>query len=370
MSIFEIFDGIQGSFITSLLLLPSLIVSWVLSRQLHEKRKRKSYIFLSKLTLGYLAFNGISLLFSLIMTSIGIETFAIASFLNIIVKSMFIVFLYGLYRIHNKENIKLQLIHIVPTIVVILTGLFVPAVGYIIATLSILSLNILYGKKLGRGTLIYIASGLFVVSLLISTVKSIVPSLHGSFQMLNTLLEMSSYTLLLVYLVEHSLIIMQSSYVSAITDSLTGLFNRRYFTKYINGCVDRRIPVNVIFCDIDNFKKLNDTKGHKVGDEVLRQVATIFKEEVQGIGVAGRYGGEEMVLLVQSIDVEMEKLTERMRSRIEKETIATASIGYRLYEPGVPAELLIKQADEAMYEAKAAGRNRVISYKERVTNIW
>ncbi|WP_408895349.1 GGDEF domain-containing protein [Paenibacillus taichungensis] len=368
MSIFDFFVGIKGSFVASLLLFPILILSWVLSRQLHEKRRRKSYIFLSKITLGYLAFNGISLIFSLVASSIGIESFAISSFFNIIVKSTFIIFLYGFYRIHNKENFKLQLIFIVPTIIVILSGLFVPLMGYIIAILSIVTMNILYGNKLGRGKSIYIASGLFVVSLLISIVIGIVPSLHGSLYMFNILLEVSSYTLLLVNLIEHSLIIMQSSYVSAITDSLTGLFNRRYFTKYINGCVDRSIPVNVIFCDIDNFKNLNDTKGHKVGDEVLKQVATIFREEVEGIGVAGRYGGEEMVLLIQSLDVDMEELTERMRSRIEKETITTASIGYRLYDPSVPADLLIKQADEAMYEAKAAGKNRVMSYKLKAVN--
>ncbi|SDM14167.1 diguanylate cyclase (GGDEF) domain-containing protein [Paenibacillus sp. OK060] len=368
MSIFDFFVGIKGSFVASLLLFPILILSWVLSRQLHEKRRRKSYIFLSKITLGYLTFNGISLIFSLVASSIGIESFAISSFFNIIVKSTFIIFLYGFYRIHNKENFKLQLIFIVPTIIVILSGLFVPVMGYIIAILSIVTMNILYGNKLGRGKSIYIASGLFVVSLLISIVIGIAPSLHGSLYMLNILLEVSSYTLLLVNLIEHSLIIMQSSYVSAITDSLTGLFNRRYFTKYINGCVDRSIPVNVIFCDIDNFKNLNDTKGHKVGDEVLKQVATIFREEVEGIGVAGRYGGEEMVLLIQSLDVDMEELTERMRSRIEKETITTASIGYRLYDPSVPADLLIKQADEAMYEAKAAGKNRVMSYKLKAVN--
>ncbi|PJN64574.1 hypothetical protein PAEAM_06600 [Paenibacillus sp. GM1FR] len=369
MSIFDFFVGIQGSFIASLLLFPILILSWVLSRQLLEKRKRKSYMFLSKITLGYLAFNGIILIFSLVATTIGIESYAISSFFNIIVKSTFIIFLYGFYRIHNKENLKLQLIFIVPTIVVILTGLFAPILGHMIAILSIVTMMILYGEKLGRGKSIYMASGLFLASLLISMAISIVPSLHGSFYMLNIIFEVSSFTLLLVNLIEHSLIIMQSSYVSAITDSLTGLFNRRYFTKYINGCVDRSIPVNVIFCDIDNFKRLNDTKGHKVGDEVLKQVATIFKEEVQGIGVAGRYGGEEMVLLIQSLDVDMEEITERMRSRIEKETITTASIGYRMYDPSVPADLLIKQADEAMYEAKAAGKNRVMSYTLKAANI-
>jgi diguanylate cyclase (GGDEF)-like protein len=117
-----------------------------------------------------------------------------------------------------------------------------------------------------------------------------------------------------------------------------------------------------LFSDIDNFKKLNDTKGHQMGDNVLKQVAAIMKEESEDFGIAGRYGGEEIVVMITDPSINMESFAERVRQRVEEETLVTVSLGYSKYDRGVTVEQLIKQADEAMYKAKTSGKNKVVRY--------
>ncbi|RTE01990.1 GGDEF domain-containing protein [Paenibacillus whitsoniae] len=170
------------------------------------------------------------------------------------------------------------------------------------------------------------------------------------------------YFLLFLLLFERVVELMQAIYNSSITDGLTRLYNRKFFYTRVSQHIQRHIPIAVLFSDIDNFKKLNDTQGHQMGDQVLKQVAQIMKEEAEECGIAGRYGGEEMVVMVSDPGVKMESFAERIRSRIEKETIVTASIGYSKYKNGLTADELIKQADEAMYKAKTTGKNKVVKY--------
>lgn len=176
------------------------------------------------------------------------------------------------------------------------------------------------------------------------------------------LLPIVFYFLLFMLLFDRVVELMQAIYNSSITDGLTRLYNRKFFYNRVTQYVGRHLPVSILFSDIDNFKKLNDTKGHQMGDDVLKQVAQIMKEEVEECGIAGRYGGEEMVVMVTDPRVKMDAFAERVRSRIEKETIVTASIGYSKYKNGLSAEELIKQADEAMYKAKTTGKNKVVKY--------
>jgi diguanylate cyclase (GGDEF)-like protein len=178
-----------------------------------------------------------------------------------------------------------------------------------------------------------------------------------------------SYSILFFILLERVIEVMQKSYISSITDALTGLFNRRHFYEAVQKSVAIGSPVSVIFIDIDNFKRLNDTRGHKAGDDVLKQVAIILKEEVEDLGLAGRYGGEEMVALIRDTTADMKQLTERIRFRVEKETNpgVTVSVGYSKFEDGVSHDELIKQADQAMYQAKSTGKNRVIRYAASAT---
>lgn len=181
------------------------------------------------------------------------------------------------------------------------------------------------------------------------------------YESIQSLLTIAFFILLFMLLFERVVELLTSAYRTAITDGLTQLFNRRYFTGQLERVLKTGKPVGAIFCDIDNFKKLNDTQGHQQADVVLKQVAAILTEETEGFGLAGRYGGEELVAFALGPNAAADA-AERIRARIEKETIVTASIGYSLSGGGVTAETLLKQADEAMYYSKKNGKNRVTDF--------
>lgn len=201
---------------------------------------------------------------------------------------------------------------------------------------------------------------------------AIIISLQGSSSLYTTMHVVSQYLPILFYfllflvLFNRVMELLQSISMSSITDGLTGLYNRHYFNSRVAGHIERGIPVTVLFSDIDNFKKLNDTQGHAMGDEMLKLVAKIMIEESETIGLAGRYGGEEIVLLVTDPHVDIPPLAERIRSRIQNESIVTTSIGYSTYTPGTTAEQLVKQADAAMYISKTTGKNKVSQYTSEI----
>ncbi|MBB6729412.1 GGDEF domain-containing protein [Cohnella zeiphila] len=179
---------------------------------------------------------------------------------------------------------------------------------------------------------------------------------------IETLLPIAFYILLFMIVFERVVELLQSAYQSSITDGLTNLYNRRFFMRQLEHAVRSGLPVAAIFCDIDNFKKLNDTQGHQQADTVLKQVANILMEETEGIGLAGRYGGEELVAFITGANVSPGAVAERIRERIEKETSVTASVGHCRSANGLTADRLMKQADEAMYHSKKSGKNRVTDY--------
>jgi diguanylate cyclase (GGDEF)-like protein len=158
------------------------------------------------------------------------------------------------------------------------------------------------------------------------------------------------------------------------TDSLTGLPNRRQLMEVleIEGRRNRRHqrPLSILMLDVDRFKKLNDTHGHLAGDEVLKKLARVLKQEIRDVDHAARYGGEEFVIMLPDTNIDGAwDVGERIRARIEQEKLAfdgtemnvTASIGIASCPmEGEAAEVLIGRADEALYEAKRAGRNRVV----------
>ncbi len=160
----------------------------------------------------------------------------------------------------------------------------------------------------------------------------------------------------------------------SITDSLTGLFNRRQLMEVleIEGRRNRRHqrPFSILMLDVDHFKKLNDTHGHLAGDEVLKRLAWILKQEIREVDHAARYGGEEFLIMLPETNIDgASEVGERIRGRIERETLAfdgkeinvTASIGIACCPvEGESAETLIARADDALYKAKRRGRNRVV----------
>ena len=163
----------------------------------------------------------------------------------------------------------------------------------------------------------------------------------------------------------------------AVTDQLTGLHNRRYMTGQLAALVARAArggdPVGALLIDIDHFKKINDSFGHDVGDEVLREFAVRVATNVRAVDLPCRYGGEEFVVVMPGTPLAAaERIAERIRLHVGgspfrvaggKELLtATISIGVAatLGEGDTP-DALLKRADEALYEAKAAGRNKVVA---------
>jgi len=163
----------------------------------------------------------------------------------------------------------------------------------------------------------------------------------------------------------------------AVTDQLTGLHNRRYMVGQLAALVARAQrggePVAALLVDIDHFKKINDSFGHDVGDEVLREFAVRLATNVRAIDLPCRYGGEEFVVIMPDTGIAAaERIAERIRLHVAgspfrvdggKELLTvTISIGVAatLGEFDTP-DALLKRADAAVYEAKAAGRNRVIA---------
>ena len=153
-----------------------------------------------------------------------------------------------------------------------------------------------------------------------------------------------------------------TTYQSSIQDGLTGLYLRSVFHKKMISLAARK-PIAIIFCDIDNFKLLNDTKGHQAADVALQQVAQIIKTEVQPYGYAGRYGGEELLGGIAIDHVKAITVAEKIRARVEQETPVTVSVGVSTIKDSNDIQRMISMADEAMYYSKTTGKNKVTAYR-------
>jgi diguanylate cyclase (GGDEF)-like protein len=161
----------------------------------------------------------------------------------------------------------------------------------------------------------------------------------------------------------------------AIRDELTGTFNRRHLLKLIEDEKGRADRLTTSFCvcllDIDHFKRINDTYGHSAGDVVLRTFAKAVEGNIRAIDSFGRYGGEEFLLMLPETDLDQAlALAERVRvgtERIDFTDVSntltvTVSIGIARYQYGENVALTITRADQALYKAKATGRNRSIRH--------
>ncbi len=173
----------------------------------------------------------------------------------------------------------------------------------------------------------------------------------------------------------------QQTRALSITDALTGLYNRRHFNEryaaeFMRAARYQR-PLSVLLIDIDHFKKFNDEHGHLVGDKVLKLTAKVLEESIRKVDLLARFGGEEFVVVLPEIDKEhARQAAEKLRRAIElthfpKEESQplghiTASFGLASFsEDASEGDALLKLADQALYEAKANGRNRVEAAKVR-----
>jgi diguanylate cyclase (GGDEF)-like protein len=160
-------------------------------------------------------------------------------------------------------------------------------------------------------------------------------------------------------------------------DALTGAFNRRYLDsllekEFANDC-EHGWPLTVVFIDLDHFKKVNDTYGHQVGDQVLVSVARLLSASARQHDIVARYGGEEFVLLLPATGRDaatcvaqrlIKQIAAVHHAEVEHQPICmTASAGLATHTGSSPfpsAEALVRDADAALYRAKVGGRNRVV----------
>jgi len=166
----------------------------------------------------------------------------------------------------------------------------------------------------------------------------------------------------------------------ALRDDLTGLANRRALESMLADEVTRSLrhghSLSVLMADVDHFKQINDTYGHRAGDEVLRELARLVADKLRSIDKAARYGGEELFVMMPETPVaEAQRVAERVRSAVAEHTFVvdpeddeppiplrlTASLGVAgLPESAATLEALVEVADRALYDAKHQGRNRVV----------
>lgn len=165
-----------------------------------------------------------------------------------------------------------------------------------------------------------------------------------------------------------------------LSDNLTGLSNRRFVVRYANKllalCQRYQHPLSIIMLDVDHFKQVNDTYGHSAGDDALLLVADCLRDHLRSADIAARYGGEEfMVLLPETSQIAANNIAEQLRKALEKSSLLTdgskisitASFGVSCCQPGDKCTVveLVKDADDALYQAKNAGRNQVVSSSRR-----
>jgi len=161
----------------------------------------------------------------------------------------------------------------------------------------------------------------------------------------------------------------------SIRDPLTDLFNRRYLDETLEREIHRAArlqrSVAVIMLDIDHFKRFNDTFSHEAGDILLRELGVFLKQQIRGGDFACRYGGEEFILILPEISLEdLRQSAERLRKKVKELHIPyaggalepiTLSLGIALFPVhGATGKAVVHAADEALYEAKHQGRDRIV----------
>ncbi|MBU0970323.1 MAG: GGDEF domain-containing protein [Proteobacteria bacterium] len=164
---------------------------------------------------------------------------------------------------------------------------------------------------------------------------------------------------------------------AAKTDMLTGLLNRRgldeALSNTLKNSLDNSIPFSVILADLDHFKKINDTHGHLVGDNVLKLLSRLLTKHIKGKDIAARFGGEEFILVLPDTPLKgAYVLAEQIRMSLRAMKWATKdsgkpigtitiSLGVAQYKPDEPVKSLIQRADDALYFAKKSGRNKTMT---------
>lgn len=204
------------------------------------------------------------------------------------------------------------------------------------------------------------------------TPNGLLPSLQDGVYVMNLLVPMLVLGMVSLYYRRASIDAEVRMEQLATRDALTGLFNRRMMNERLSqerGRTSRGAATfSLVMCDIDHFKEINDTLGHDRGDEVLVEVASRFQQALRQQDIIARWGGEEFLILLPDTDSHAaEAVTERLRASLGEAALelrefalsVTASFGATTFEPGSRLADVLRTVDEALYEAKAGGRNRV-----------
>ncbi|WP_075187141.1 sensor domain-containing diguanylate cyclase [Teredinibacter haidensis] len=182
------------------------------------------------------------------------------------------------------------------------------------------------------------------------------------------------FAIVLIYMIYHQSQLMRRIERLADTDPLTKLMNRRAMTRIVQSMIEfsrrYRQPIGFLLMDIDHFKRVNDTYGHAVGDKVLTEIAGVVSKTVRVSDQTSRHGGEEFLIALPNADInESEQLAERVRMAVQKHKLTqddlhlTISIGCAELHESEEYSDVLKRADDALYQAKNSGRNRVVVSK-------
>ena len=155
-------------------------------------------------------------------------------------------------------------------------------------------------------------------------------------------------------------------------DELTGIYNRRklnnLLTYHINEFKRYIKKFSIIFIDLDDFKKINDTYGHAIGDKVLQKFVQITKDNIRDVDIFARWGGEEFILLLPNTDIDDAYIvSEKIRKSIENYHdnligFFTVSLGVSSITVDDTEESIVEKADKALYRAKSDGKNKTVIY--------
>ena len=162
-----------------------------------------------------------------------------------------------------------------------------------------------------------------------------------------------------------------------LVDGLTGLYDHDTLLKLLEKEIERARryseTISLLLLDLDDFKQINDEFGHHKGDDVLAKVADIIREGLRAMDIAGRYGGEEFAAILPETDVtaavqSAERLREVIEAQFRQDIRLTISVGITCFPcDGDEVDVLVKTADEALYQAKAEGKNRVVLARDIMT---
>lgn len=362
----NILIGSQGVIYYASLNILVLTLILVLAVRLLIHRKKRAYLTLT-ICMAIVLVEQIGLLGAGLL---GVnESSGFIFFKNMFNAVSFVLANAGVYQLYAETNKKLlRVVYGLLVLAIIMT--INPIIGGIFQLLLLILVYYMIYPLLNPSRKYLLGLSIYAAAVVAQLINSFVKEPVVLLVAMDNLLRVGFYAIIFLILFDRVIELMENIYQKSTRDALTGLYNRFYFYTTVSFMMNEKTPISIIFFDLDNFKHLNDTRGHGEGDKALKLVASILKEEGEEIGIVGRYGGEEMVMMIEDIEVDVVELAERIRYRIESETIVTVSVGHASFQEGLTADQIIKNADIAMYTAKKSGKNKVISFRSLDENQY